>query len=293
MTDPVIAKARHHRTLSGLSDATVYLMTEDGATWFVRKAAHDEPASARLRLQMDKQVEFADRVQGVVATPAVLNDGEIDGRFFFDMDYIQGTDGASFLRQASIPDLQAFARHLCGYLEAAAGLVADHTVDPFEVLSGRVEEVQARTGALDTELLAIVRAALEPAREIGPVPTTFCHGDLTLENMVIDRHGGVWLIDLLDSPLEHHWQDVAKLHQDLAGGWYLRRVAPIARSALDYVSGTVLRTTMAADARYRLVHRPLLVTSFVRILPYAREDEDRRMILDRIAHFASKPERTP
>ena len=77
-------------------------------------------------------------------------------------------------------------------------------------------------------------------RAIGTIATTFCHGDLTLENMVIDRDGRIWLIDLLDSPLEHHWQDVAKLHQDLTGGWYLRRVAPIARSALDFVSGAVL-----------------------------------------------------
>jgi aminoglycoside phosphotransferase (APT) family kinase protein len=291
MTDPILAKARHHRALSGLSDAAVYLMTEDGTSWFVRKAAREPAASPRLRLQMSKQVEFIERVGGNgVATPAVLNDGEVDGRFFFDMEFIQGTDGASFLRQASIPAVRDFTAQLCAYLDTAAALVGDDLVEPYVVLSARVDDVQERTGALDARLLDMVRATLEPVRAIGPVPTTFCHGDLTLENMVIDREGGVWLIDLLDSPLEHHWQDVAKLHQDLTGGWYLRRVAPIARSALDFVSSAVLRTTLADDERYGIAHTALLVTSFVRILPYAREDHDREMILERIAHLATNPE---
>jgi aminoglycoside phosphotransferase len=293
MTDPVVAKARHHRTLAGLSETNVYLMTEDDSTWFVRKAALEPAGSARLRLQMEKQVAFADRYAGTVATPAVLNDGVIDDRYFFDMEFVQGTDGASFLRQASIPAIRDFTIGLCDHLETTAGIDTGAVVDPFTVISDRVAEVQARTGALDDELLDRVGSALEPMRGIGPVPTTPCHGDLTLENMVIDRDGRVWLIDLLDSPLEHHWQDVAKLHQDLAGGWYLRRVAPIARSALDFVSGAVLATTLAADPRYALAHNALLVSTFVRILPYAQRAGDREMILERITHFVTYPERTP
>ena len=294
--DPLVAKARHHRRLSGLSQAVVYLLTEDGTTWFVRKGAVDADSSARLRRQMGKQISFSEQMAGIVRTPAVLAEGTVDDRYYFDMEFISGTDGASFLRQGSIPDVRGFAGTLRDYLAAAASLGSDAHVDPYAVLHERVSEVQARTQALDDALYERLIDLLEPLRQIGPIPETLCHGDLTLENMLVDRRGGIWLVDLLDSPIEHYWQDVAKLHQDLSGGWYLRRVAPISRSVLSFVSRAVLDTANACDPSYALVHRALLACTFVRILPYARVEADRRMILDRVEHFTSDryhPEITP
>ncbi len=294
--DPLVAKARHHRLLSGLSQAVVYLLTEDGTTWFVRKGATDAGSSARLRRQMAKQVAFGEQMADIVRTPAVLAEGTVDDRHYFDMEFITGTDGASFLRQGSIPDIQGFAAAICDYLAAASSQLSGGQVDPYAVLHQRVSDVQARTQALPPELFERLLRLLEPVRQVGMLPETVCHGDLTLENMLIDRRGTIWLVDLLDSPIEHHWQDVAKLHQDLSGGWYLRRVAPISRSVLSFVSRTVLDATIARDPAYAQVHRALLASTFVRILPYARLDSDRRMILERIEHFASdrdNPEISP
>jgi hypothetical protein len=203
------------------------------------------------------------------------------------MEYVAGTDGASFLRQASIPSVREFTEELCAYLAMAAECQGDQTVDLFGILYERIASVQKRTGAMSEHLLGRLFGLLEPVREIGPLPATLCHGDLTFENMVVDRQGKIWVLDLLDSPIEHYWQDVAKLHQDLAGGWYLRRVSPIARSVLGYVSSSVLETTIARQPAYSEAHLPLLVSSFIRILPYAREEDDRQMILDRVEHFAS------
>ena len=286
-TDPLVAKARHHRMLSGLSGAAVYLLTEDGTTWFVRKGATDAGSSARLRRQMAKQIAFGEQMAGIVRTPSVLAEGAVDDRYYFDMEFISGTDGASFLRQGSIPDIQGFAGTICDYLGAASALRSGAQVDPYAVLHQRVSDVQARTQALDADLFDRVLRLLEPMRQLGTIPETVCHGDLTLENMLIDRQGTIWLVDLLDSPIEHHWQDVAKLHQDLSGGWYLRRVAPISRSVLSFVSRAVLDATTARDPAYAEVHWALLASTFVRILPYAQVESDRRMILERIEHFAS------
>ena len=294
--DPLVAKARHHRILSGLSQAVVYLLTEDGTTYFVRKGAADAGSSARLRRQMGKQIAFGEQMAGIVRTPAVLAEGMIDDRYYFDMEFISGTDGASFLRQGSIPDIQGFAGTMRDYLAAAASLRSGAQVDPYPVLQQRVAEAQSRTRAMDDELYERLMRLLESLRQIGPLPETLCHGDLTLENMLVDRRGSIWLVDLLDSPIEHYWQDVAKLHQDLSGGWYLRRVAPISRSVLSFVSRAVLDATNACDPSYALVHRALLVCTFVRILPYARLEADRRMILERVEHFTSDryhPEITP
>jgi aminoglycoside phosphotransferase len=294
--DAVLAKARHHRVLSGLSEAIVYLLTEDGSNWFVRKVAIEPESSPRLRRQVAKQSAFAELATERVRTPAILGEGVVDDRYYFDMEFIQGTDGASFLRQAAIPDVHRFTELLCEHLELAASLETDERIDPFAVLAQRVDDAERRTGALGDDRLDRLHTMLESAREIGPVRATQCHGDLTLENMVIDRGGDIWLIDLLDSPIEHYWQDVAKLHQDLAGGWYLRRVGPISRSVLWYVSRAVLEGTIARHPDYRRVHDTLLACTFVRILPYATGESDRRLILERIDYFATPhadPERRP
>ena len=174
----------------------------------------------------------------------------IDDRYYFDMEFVAGTDGASFLRQASVPAVREFTGLICDYLATAAALESDEVVDPFAVLFQRIAEAQHRTDALSEDLLGRLFTMLEPVRELGLLHTTFCHGDMTLENMVITRDGGIWLVDLLDSPIEHYWQDVSKLHQDLSGGWYLRRVAPISRSVLGFVSRAVLDATVARHPDY-------------------------------------------
>jgi hypothetical protein len=286
--DPVLAKARHHRTLSGLSDANVYLLTEDGSTWFVRKAAKAPDGNARLRRQAAKQGSFESPPESAVHSPLILGEGEIDERFYFDMEYVTGTDAASFLRQASIPAVQGFARDLCEYLGHSAGQQANRTIDPYAILCHRIREVQDRTGAMDEALLTRVLRELDAVEAVGELAETRCHGDLTLENMVVDRQGAIWLLDFLDSPIEHYWQDVAKLHQDLAGGWYRRRVAPISRAVLGFVSGAVLDATIGRDPEYEAIHNVLIACTFARILPYAQEESDRRMILDRVEFFTSR-----
>ncbi len=66
--------------------------------------------------------------------------------------------------------------------------------------------------------------------------TTFCHGDLTLSNMIftnnkqsnfkfnINRNLEIYLVDWLDSSFETYFLDLAKLKQDLFYGWSSRNL---------------------------------------------------------------------
>jgi len=287
--DPLLSDAADVRALSGLSGARVVLMTRDGQRWFVRKAAGDAAGSARLRRQLAKQLAFGQALDGAVRVPRILDQGELDGRFYFDMEFVRGMDGVSYLRRASYAEVITMADRLCGYLDeiAARPPYGASSTSLFDALYAKLCDVHRKTGELAGETLAQLFLALEQLRGVtAALPPTMCHGDLTLENLVIDERGACWLLDFLDAPFEHWWQDVAKLHQDLDGGWYLLKQPAIARCVLDYLSRRLLAAASRKAPMYAQIHAVLLACNFVRILPYARTPEELQFVKARVEHFA-------
>ena len=54
------------------------------------------------------------------------------------------------------------------------------------------------------------------------VPRSSCHGDLTLENIIVTTNNELYLIDFLDSFYDSWMIDIAKLLQDLELKWSYR-----------------------------------------------------------------------
>ena len=287
--DPFLRDAKLVRLLAGLSGARVLLMSKDDRHWFVRKVAKAPENNDRLRRQMAKQIAFGKAVAAVVSTPEILEHGELDGRFYFDMQFVRGTDGVTYLRRAENTEVVALADTFCRYIETVAALPAEHANGGslFDALYSKLCDVQRKTALLDSATLARLFTGLEGVRSAGDgLKTTLCHGDMTLENIVVDDQRRVWMIDLLDAPFEHYWQDVAKLHQDLEGGWYLLGQRPISRYVLEYLSRRVMATATRLEPSYAQVHAVLLACTFVRILPYVRDDREQAFVRQRIEHFA-------
>jgi len=289
VTDDLLRGAVHHRELSGLSGDRVLLITVDGETWFVRKASRGPDGGARLREQVRRQVAFGRARPGGVRTPEVLDEGEVDGRYYVDMDYVPGLDGATFLQSAEIDAVRRFGDTVEAAMAAlaAAPLPDAAPIDLFDCLVRRIAAIHEREPVLDDDDLGRLLRLVEGVRDLPPLAPTLNHGDLTLENLIVDGSDGLWAVDLLDGPADHWWFDVAKLHQDLTGGWYQRRVGPMSRAVLAYLGDRLVDVACGLDAAYRAAHMPILVTSFVRILPYATDDHDRAMVVERIRHLTS------
>jgi hypothetical protein len=289
--DPVLAGILEARPLPGISRAKVYILTRDRKHWFVRKAARLPTDSARLRTQAEKQARFAGVAAGLLRTPAILADGEIEGRYYFDMEFVRGLDGATYLRRAPFADVIRFSDRLGEYLGWAAGqtaLTGAGSLPGFEALFAKLCEIQRQTRMLDERVLARLLVALDRMRTEGPQTPSLCHGDLTLENMVLGEDGIIWVIDLLNPPFEHWWHDVAKLHQDLSGGWFLRHQPEVARSVTEYVSGRVIARAVELSPAYRRLHATLVACNFARILPYVATDDERGFVTERIDHFVAQ-----
>src|SRR5204863_8802633 len=133
---------------------------------------------------------------------------------------------------------------------------------------GRVGKLTNSLTPADTKRRAVYRELRDVVEMLDSldVSPTLCHGDLTLENMMVDRDGQIWAIDLLDAPYEHYWFDFAKLNQDLEGGWYLRHQPAISAAVRQYLRERCLSTVLELDSSYESVHNPLMAITFARIL---------------------------
>lgn len=281
----------HVRPLSGLSGCHVWLASVDGTRWFVRKSAGTPAGSARLRQQSAKQRAARAMVPPLALVPEVLDEGEIEGCFYFDMSFVTATDGPTYLRRASYAEVRLFTDRICGLLTFFAEHSAFDAKPKASLFSGQFSRLcaaQRATSAIPPEVFASIAMALEPLQSMEIEPT-WCHGDLTLENLLVDEAGNVWLIDLLDPPFEHVWMDVAKLHQDLEGGWYQRSHPPIAPATRSYVSRRVVQAMTALDPRYPAVHEVLVAITFARILPYVVGHE-RDVVLRQLHRFQLRAE---
>jgi hypothetical protein len=114
------------------------------------------------------------------------------------------------------------------------------------------------------------------------VPQSLCHGDLTVENMLMCDDGGIVFIDLLDGNLDSVWMDVAKLLQDLHSGWSLRSVlwngrpdpsARLLRTLTRYIADEIEERMVEIFPGLDAHLDQLRALQALRVLPYVRDSE--------------------
>jgi len=276
--------------LKGLSGAGVRLRQDSGRL-LVRKTAANPAGNDRLKRQAMKQQAYLLR-GGTLATPVLNGEGkcDCDGRFFFEMDYVSGQDGHRFLSNCSFAELKLLLDQLSGFLRSTCNtppLVQAPFSCWFDAAMNKLLEVQSRTNALPDAVLGKLFVAVGRLRNCRPQCPGFCHGDLTLENLMVDRDKKAWLVDFLDSPFEHPWQDYVKLQQDIEGGWYFRKGLRMGPAIMTYARQWLLEIITELAPEYLRYAPTLAAINFTRILPYTRTLEERAFVVERVAHFAT------
>lgn len=208
----------HIRTLTGHSGCLIELRLA-GDFYFVRKRSASPAYNSRLRAQIAKQVALS----ALIATPRVYRQGEEDGLVWFDMEYIRGSGFVSYTSLQTVGQISAIVGQLAEPLHVLAGTSVG-SIEP-ALFEGKLAELKRtvvanplhlpHAGAVDRLLGRLAHS------DWSAVPKSLCHGDLTVENMLM-RENGIVFIDLLDGELESVWMDVAKLIHDLQSGWSLR-----------------------------------------------------------------------
>jgi serine/threonine protein kinase len=276
------------KTLSGLSGCRIYLATKDDKNWFVRKISKDIQSSDRLKNQIDKQKLYAKNLNGIIRVPAIIEEYENDGMFYADMEYISGPDGITYLNSAGTAQIQTVEEQLHKYIHyVAEENVGIHNGEfLIEKLRNKILDIHLKTQYIEDEIIYDLIKSLSYFKSIN-LPITLCHGDFTMENIIVSKDN-IYLLDFLDPPFDHYWQDISKLHQDLSGSWYARGKKEMPKYIKNYLGTSLMKLMAKIAPEYITFHSMMLAINFLRILPYAQTAEEKHIISTRVAYFTRK-----
>ena len=249
--------------LTGHSGAVLTLI-EAGGQRFVRKQARLASQNERLAAQCDK---LRRAHAAGIACPAVYRSGRLDDLFWFDMAFIPADSLAHVLIAGREPDWQTLLPRIAAlpalFRQTEAGTIP-------------AEEFRAKLASIATACLTNPVVAPESDRiscyvdrlldcDWGGIPRSECHGDFTLENILVRADRSVVAIDFDVPEQSAWWLDIAKLFQDLLGHWCLRHLV-----VADPEGIAVLNAQLAlsrAAARFEGLFGPMIPGGMVRLRP--------------------------
>jgi aminoglycoside phosphotransferase len=279
---PAVAPAH---VLHGHSGARVVLHPD---ARLVCKTAAAPSANARLLAQAEKQRRFF--MLGLPFPRVQAERIDAEGRAEFDMQYLPGRSVADAVSQAAIFDPAAIVKSV----ERMMWLFAPAAGTPLaaQLFQGKIRDIA--THADNDVHQAAMRLS---ACNWHGIPESPCHGDLTLENMLITTAKTVAFIDCDEAWVSSYWLDFGKLFQDIEGHWCLRRLygseIPQAQrvNAIQKMEplGRAFRALAARTDTVLLERLPQLAAlGLLRAVPYARDQNTVAFICKRIAHLLDK-----
>lgn len=270
--------------LSGFSGARIALMqSRIGRNRFVRKAAQGVVAAQRLADQKDRLLRLSQAFTGHIRFPEVYNEKWAGDCYWFDMEFVSGIDGVSFLSQATADRAQTYRNAVLDiWMTLQQGSHAtNETYDLGKVIRRKLVDIDAKTeGRFSDTLEQIDIGAAGTSISVRP---SLCHGDLTLENMIFDARGKIFLIDPIPSPIEYIWFDISKVFQDIEGRWFIHRRKKLPLGITLGICDLLTKDLQKKYPEYLEVHSIMLALCFARILPYCTTDEDASFIVNRIS----------
>lgn len=276
--------------LGGHSGCRIFLIEADDGSVFVRKTSGTPAYNDRLQAQCAKQRAYRGNY---VLAPAVLGDGtDEEGCYFFDMEYIRGVTLAEYIKTMEIGKIRGLVTTLVDAL-----IPAEHPA----VDAGMKEVVRCRfkdkLGDLKQRLVDRDNPHITAAMRLlydhdwGNMYPSSCHGDLTLENIIV-RDDRLYLIDFLDSFHDSWILDMGTLLQDVQSMWSYRKVSSVSMNTvlrLIVFRDLLLDAVRAIEARYVDEMYYALLMKLVRIYPYTTDqltldflDEKLEQVMERL-----------
>ena len=269
----------HITEMGGHSGCKVQLIEDESGEVFVRKISSGKDYNERLYKQAEKQEKYNN---DMIYVPEIIRKGKTnEGLFYFDMEYVQGITLAEFIRTVEVNKIRGLAETIIHNVIQFNGNDRISAKDAFRI---KIEELNERLTIFDTENLEKALGLLKN-HDWSRFENSPCHGDLTLENIII-KGDRIFLIDFLDSFYDCWILDVGTLLQDVQTFWAYRnenildintviRLITFRDILLDEIRKTA-GSEYIAEAYYALLLK------LVRVYPYADEIPTRKFLEERI-----------
>lgn len=177
----------------------------------LRKYSSSPEYNSRLLKQVDKQNFFYNLILKNIDTPKVLS----VNTDFFDMDYIPALSFYEFFSSANVENIKFVIETLFGYFDFISSRF--RMVDVTDEILNKLDSLIP--GSDYKNFIRHLKKLVEEKQIM--VPNTFCHGDLTFNNILFHPNR-LFFIDFLDSYVDSFLCDLVKIKQDLYYLWSLK-----------------------------------------------------------------------
>lgn len=275
--------------LGGHSGCQIYLIEEDDGNVYVRKISKNQEYNDRLKKQSEKQAEFSGEP---IKSPKVFNQGYTeDGLFFFDMEYVQGVTLAEYIKTMEIGKVKGLVEALVSSLvpPQKAVISEDEKKMVSDVFNKKLSDLHEKLSG-DNEVVDEALGLLE-MHDWSKLTPSQCHGDMTLENIII-RNDRLYFIDFLDSFYDSWFLDIGTLLQDVQVMWSYRFQNDVSMNTvlrLIVFRDLLLDEIRKIDPSYLVEIYYALLQKLIRIYPYTKDEltynflnEKTRIVLNNI-----------
>lgn len=252
---------------SGLSGCKIELLNNTT----LRKYSSSPEYNSRLLKQVDKQIFFYNLILKNINTPKVLSVNQN----CFDMDYVPALSFYDFFSSASVENIEFVIETLFGYFDFISSRFK--MIDVTDEILKKLDSLISRSH--HKNFIRYLEKLVE--KEQIMVPNTFCHGDLTFNNILFHPNR-LFFIDFLDSYVNSFLCDLVKIKQDLYYLWSLK----IQNLSSVRMIQTYRHIWRKLESRYenyiqKISFDVLDAINILRIEPYLT-NSNQRIILDEI-----------
>jgi len=240
----------------------------------LRKYSSSSDYNKRLLKQINKQILFSKLTLKNINAPKVLAT-QCGQLYSFDMEYIPGLSSYEYFSSVNVCGIEFVIQTLFDYFDRFSNNVKEFTIN--NKIIEKINSLQIKTKYSD--YLEYLKAFVNNNQII--IPKTFCHGDLTFNNIIFHKNR-LFLIDFLDSYVDSFFSDLAKLKQDLYHLWSLK-VQEEKTLRIIQIYGYIWEKLSKRYEKYinTKEFEILDAMNIIRIEPYLTND-NQRIILDTI-----------
>jgi len=251
---------------------------QDGNNKYVRKYSKNLNYNNRLLSQIAKQEDYSSKT---FFKPNILKKNyDLDGRLYFDMEFIPGISFRDYIGRIPLNKIEDYANIFLNIIPPRNDFV---DVKP---------EIENKLNDINRNLYysnPIIGKAFNflYGLDWDYVSLSKCHGDLTLENIII-YNDKIYFIDFLDSFIDSWQIDFAKLFQDLETYWSYRKIKIIdenLRIRIYILKSLILRKIASLENGTNYIRNiyQLLLINLLRIYPYTSDRETLKWLDCRIS----------
>lgn len=255
--------------LGGHSGCKILLCEAENNKVFVRKISSDSDYNKRLKIQAEKQAAYTNPN---IKVPKVLGTGYTeDGLYYFDMEYVQGITMAEYIKTIEIGRV----RSICESIVTNIVCIDKNSVDVDEsVFLNKIADLKDK---LKSKNNPVINEAISMLQEHSwcRFIRTQCHGDLTLENIIV-KDNQLYLIDFLDSFYDSWIMDISTIMQDVQTMWSYRHEEEIeinTKLRLLVFRDILMDTVRIVSPKDYIEVYYALLLKLIRIFPYTKDEE--------------------